>query len=214
MADEFQTSRSSDDTSSEWIRTELESVDIGDKRLNARVLRVIDTFWKQPQASIPKATGSWSEFKAAYRLLNNPKVTAEKILAPHRESVRSRMEGHRVVLAVQDTTDLNFTSHPATEGLGTIGSSPTLKGMHVHTTVAVTPERVPDRGAPASDRGWLAQMPGARLAGRVANPVPDGNGARGAQPALRRRVRRLRVESPLLLRTPHDPTPGEATNAE
>jgi hypothetical protein len=143
MADEFQTSRSSDDTSSEWIRTELESVDIGDKRLNARVLRVIDTFWKQPQASIPKATGSWSEFKAAYRLLNNPKVTAEKILAPHRESVRSRMEGHRVVLAVQDTTDLNFTSHPATEGLGTIGSSPTLKGMHVHTTVAVTPERVP-----------------------------------------------------------------------
>ena len=143
MADEFQTSRSSDDTPSEWIRTELESVDIGDKRLNARVVRVIEKFWKQPPSSIPKATGSWSEAKAAYRLLNNPKVTPEKVLAPHLESVRSRVEGHRVVLAVQDTTDLNFTSHPATKGLGTIGSSPKLRGMHVHTTVAVTPERVP-----------------------------------------------------------------------
>jgi len=143
MADEFQPPRSSDETSSEWIRTELESVDIGDKRLNARVVRVIDKFWKQPQASIPKATGSWSGAKAAYRLLSNPKVTPEKVLAPHLESVRSRMEGHRVVLAGQDTTDLNFTSHPATEGLGTIGSSPKLRGMHVHTTVAVTPERVP-----------------------------------------------------------------------
>ena len=140
---EFQTSRSSDDTSCEWIRTELESVDIGETRLNARVVRVMDKFWKQPQASIPKAMGSWSEAKAAYRLLNNPKVTPEKILTPHLATVRSRIEGHRVVLAMQDTTDLNFTSHRATEGLGTIGSSPTLRGMHVHTTLAVTPERLP-----------------------------------------------------------------------
>jgi hypothetical protein len=48
-----------------------------------------------------------------------------------------------VVLAVQDTTELNYTAHPATKGLGTIGSHETLRGMHVHTTLAFTPTKVP-----------------------------------------------------------------------
>jgi hypothetical protein len=87
--------------------------------------------------------GTWTDTRAAYRLLKNPKVTPEKILEPHQNSVRCRITEHRVILAVQDTTELNFTAHPATQGLGTIGSSPTLKGMHVHTTMAFTVERVP-----------------------------------------------------------------------
>jgi len=49
-----------------------------------------------------------------------------------------------VVLAVQDTTSLNYTSHPATKGLGTIGAGNfPARGMHVHTTIAYTPQRVP-----------------------------------------------------------------------
>jgi hypothetical protein len=143
MADKPRTSSSPHDASTGWVRTELESVEIGDKRLNARLVRVLEKFWQQPQASIPKAMGTWADTKAAYRLLKNPKLTAEKVLGPHRATVRSRLTEHPVVLAVQDTTQLNFTAHPATEGLGTIGSAPHLRGMHVHTTVAFSPERVP-----------------------------------------------------------------------
>ena len=143
MADEPRTSNSSNDVSTGWARTELESVEIGDRRLNARLVRVLEKFCQQPQASIPKAMGTWADTKAAYRLLNNPKVTPEKILETHRAKVGSRLKEHRVILAVQDTTQLNFTAHPATTGLGTIGHSPQLRGMHVHTTVAFTPERVP-----------------------------------------------------------------------
>jgi hypothetical protein len=87
--------------------------------------------------------GTWSDTKAAYRFVSNPKVTAEKILEPHQLSTVSRMQAQSVVLAVQDTTELNYTSLKKTKGLGTIGSSPKLRGMHVHTTLALTPDRVP-----------------------------------------------------------------------
>jgi len=54
--------------------------------------------------------GTWADTKAAYRLLKNPKVTAERILEPHQELIRSRAKEHRVILAVQDTTELNFAT--------------------------------------------------------------------------------------------------------
>jgi hypothetical protein len=133
----------SNQDASTWARTELESVDFGDERLNKRAPKIIEHFSAHPQASIPQATGTWPEAKATYRFFSNPKVTPEKILQPHQETSQSRIQEHAVVLAVQDTTELNYTAHPATEGLGTIGRRSDSRGMHVHTTMAYTPERVP-----------------------------------------------------------------------
>jgi hypothetical protein len=87
--------------------------------------------------------GAWSDTKAAYRFLRNRNVTADKILESHRASTCARLASEPVVLAVQDTTELNYTHLPAAKGLGTIGSSKKLRGMLVHTTLAFTPERVP-----------------------------------------------------------------------
>ncbi len=49
------------------------------------------------------------------------------ILTPHTEATVERIKEHKVVLAPQDTTTLNYT-HPDTEGLGPIsaGSIPNL----------------------------------------------------------------------------------------
>ena len=46
------------------------------------------------------------------------------------------------MLAVQDTTEVDWTSHPATTGLGPLGHT-ACQGLHVHSTLAFTPERVP-----------------------------------------------------------------------
>jgi len=48
------------------------------------------------------------------------------------------------VLAVQDTTSLNYCTHPATEMLGLIGSEPNGPvGMFVHSTLAFNPAGTP-----------------------------------------------------------------------
>lgn len=128
---------------SAWIRTELASVSFGGERLTKRAFKLVECLAAQPQHSIPHAMGTWSNTKAAYRFLRNPNVTPVRIPEPHRASTSARIASERVVLAVQDTTELNYTHLPATEGLGTIGSSKKLRGMLVHTTMAFTPERVP-----------------------------------------------------------------------
>lgn len=127
-----------------WVKTEFASADLGDNRLNKRLQIILNSFSLQPNASIPQASVTWAKTKATYRLLNNKKISDADILSPHQVATRSRIQEKQVVLAVQDTTYLDYTSHPATQGLGPIGkTSETLQGMVVHTTLAFTPERVP-----------------------------------------------------------------------
>src|SRR5262245_19195944 len=49
-----------------------------------------------------------------------------------------------MVLAIQDTTYLNYSHHPQTRGLGPIGDSRSdAQGLIVHSTLVVTPEGLP-----------------------------------------------------------------------
>ena len=73
------------------------------------------------------------------------------------------------VLAVQDTTYLDYTSHRATTGLGPLRSS-AQQGLLAHTTLALTPERVP--------LGLLAQQVWARDPATYAPGDPDAHKAR------------------------------------
>lgn len=128
---------------SQWIKTEFESVNLGDKRLKKRLFSILETFCSSPQASIPEAMKKWADTKATYRFLGNKKVTHQRILQPHYQATSERMSKENVILAIQDTTTLNYTDHPQTDGLGNIGTDKHLQGMLVHTTLAFTPQRVP-----------------------------------------------------------------------
>ena len=98
---------------SEGISEELHGIDLGDKRLNERSETIIETLSADPQASINAACDGWAETQAAYRFFDNSKVTPEKILRPHIEATKQRIRTQPVVLLVQDTTELDFTAHPA-----------------------------------------------------------------------------------------------------
>jgi hypothetical protein len=129
--------------SARWVKTELRSAKLGDRRLDKRLAIIVEAFANLPQASIPQASGLWSKTKATYRFLNNDKVTPQNILQPHQQATQQRVSQKKVVLAVQDTTSLNYTHLPQTQGLGHIGTDPRSRGIIVHTTLALTPERLP-----------------------------------------------------------------------
>lgn len=69
-------------------------------------------------------------------------MTAKAILSSHRQAVVARSRSCTTVLAIQDTTDLNFTSHPGTQGLGFINQTP-QQGLKVHTCFAVSGQGEP-----------------------------------------------------------------------
>src|SRR3954453_3517625 len=101
-----------------WSALELRHVDLGDRRLNRRLVRLVDDLTAQPEASVPLAAGDWAATKAAYRFWDNPRADPAAIPKAHRDRTRDRLPPDGPVLAIQDTTGLDFTAHPATTGLG------------------------------------------------------------------------------------------------
>lgn len=131
-------------TPSSWVMTELGAIDLGDKRLNRRLLETAAELAAQPTAPINQACEDWAATKASYRLFQNARVQAADILAPHQAQTQTRMSEHPLVLALQDTTYLDYTTHPQTSGLGPIGSpEQKLRGLVDHTTLVVTPTGLP-----------------------------------------------------------------------
>ena len=125
-----------------WAEDEFGHADLGDVRRNARLIQLATVLGAQPSASLPEATDDPATLKATYRFFDNDYVRAEAILASHIQSTTRRMQAVALVLAVQDTTYLDFTDHPHTSGLGPL-AAPSHQGLLAHTTLALTPERVP-----------------------------------------------------------------------
>lgn len=101
-----------------WSVREFQGIDLGDARLNRRLLTLAEAFGAQPQAPINQASVDWQDTKAAYAFFANPHALPSEILLPHQQRTLERMAAHPLVLAIQDTTLLNYTHHPATAGLG------------------------------------------------------------------------------------------------
>src|ERR1700704_2247790 len=125
-----------------WAVEELSQADFGDERLTKRFIRLVNDLAEQPEASVPQASGDWATTKATYRFWNNKQVTPEAIRAAHRNSTIQRIQAEPTVLAIQDTTSLNFQSHPVTQGLGPIDAKGT-SGLLVHSVLTVTAQGVP-----------------------------------------------------------------------
>lgn len=120
------------------IGNELDTIDIGDTRLNKRARQVLEGIWADPQASINAACHGWTETQAAYRFFDNDKVDASKILEAHRRATEARMSQYDVVLIAQDTTETDFTGHPP-KGSGPL-SYENQRGFLNHDHVAFSPE--------------------------------------------------------------------------
>ncbi len=127
-----------------WCNEEFANVNLKDARLDSRCQTLAIAFNAQPNVPINQACEDWADTKAAYRFFDNDKVTHERVLSPHQQQTVSRMSKHSLTLAVQDTSFLNYTHHPKTEGTGPIGNKKQNQlGFVMHSTLALTAEGMP-----------------------------------------------------------------------
>ena len=134
----------------QWAEKEFAGAPLGDKRLSSRLVECASTRANRPDRAFSGvAKGDWPAVKAYYRLIDHPDETAitmENILLPHRERTLRRMMAEKTVLCIQDGSDLDYTNLDCCEGLGVIGSNQTgakSKGLHLHSTLAVTTDGLP-----------------------------------------------------------------------
>ena len=133
----------------EWVEQEFGAVELGDKRLRDRLMKIVTDRSQHPDTSYLQACkGDRPAVKGFYRFVDSSRegVNPEAILSAHRERTIGRMMSHKLVLVVQDTSDLNFSSRPHTEGLGLMGTNQTgakSLGLKLHSSLALSDEGLP-----------------------------------------------------------------------
>ena len=123
---------------SEWAAQQWATVALGDQRLTRRAVQIGGLMASHAEASLPEQMGSPRVLKGAYGLLNHPGVGLAALTAPHRQETLRLAQAARLVLFVEDTTELDFTHHPSKTGLGPIGNGGG-QGLLLHSTLALEP---------------------------------------------------------------------------
>ncbi|HLP86994.1 MAG TPA: IS4 family transposase [Nostocaceae cyanobacterium] len=125
-----------------WAAKELETADLGDARRKKRFIRIVEDLAAKPSSSVPQACGNIAATKAAYNFWKSPYIQASDIRNGHVASTIERVKEQKIILAIQDTTNIDLTAHPATKGLGYLDHK-NLSGLKVHSTLAATIDGVP-----------------------------------------------------------------------
>ena len=121
----------------DWAQEEFGEAGLHDERLNRRLLTLAHDFYERPQANLPQACQSRAKTRAAYRFFDHPKITMDKLLQSHYEVTLKRISEEKIILVVQDTTTVNYSAHPLTEGLGPISpKSQGVVGLVLHDSMA------------------------------------------------------------------------------
>ena len=133
-----------------WASEEFENANLGDKRLNRRLMTICDSFSESPESPINQACENWGDSKAAYRFFKNDKVKESEISVVHYHKTVGRASKHKTILAIQDTSYIIYTKHPKTKGLGKIAMHKGkhvkeifTKGLVMHTCLAVNTKGLP-----------------------------------------------------------------------
>jgi hypothetical protein len=140
-----------------WAHAQWAEAPLGDRRRTARAVRVGAALAAHPEASLPAQTKTWADLKAAYRLLNAPDVTPAALSTPHWTQTRAAAGGPAPVLFLQDTTEVDYTAHRHTRGLGHIGDG-RGRGFELHSCLTVRPaEPTPTVLGLAYQQPWTRQ---------------------------------------------------------
>lgn len=134
---------------SDWGEHEFRGIDLGDSRLEDRVIKIAREKGEDPFASYAKvANGVKTDIAQYYKFLDSEsdKISAESLTAKHKENTICRMANFDEVLSIHDSSSLNYGTLKETKGLGIISKNKNCKGtlgLLTHTRLACTIDGIP-----------------------------------------------------------------------
>jgi hypothetical protein len=123
----------------QWAQTEFASAQLGDRRLTRRLVQMAGCLAQTPTGTLPQAFPIWRDLKGAYRFLDHLEYGPEEIQQAHRQRALAACRQPGEYLLIEDTTELDYSTHPRTEQLGFIGNG-RGRGIWLHSTLAVQVE--------------------------------------------------------------------------
>lgn len=140
----------------DWLSKELANCNFADIRLEKRFSKLMKRLSEGIGQTIPLACRDWAATKAAYRFLDNDRVSEAEILAGHFNATQERFVATQgPILVLHDTTEFSFTRND-TKAIGQthrVGSGHkdkagrqrmhTVCGILMHSSLAVTTQGLP-----------------------------------------------------------------------
>lgn len=167
-----------------WGSLNFADCQLGDKRLNKRALAIGKALVMGFGQALSMIFKDEKLLKRAYEFFANAKVQFAQLTQPHCENTALAAATMAVVLAVGDTTYLDYKNIIGKrDGYGPIGNGG--NGLILHTTIAVEPET----GEPV---GLLWQ----KLWHRESKPKPPRNETPGQKKARQAQERKAAREKP------------------
>lgn len=125
-------------TAATFAQDQFGSADLGDARLNRRLVRVAEQIVAHPNDTFPKKFHDPADLEGFYRLMKHKRVTHASVLAPHVAVTLERMRATPgVVLNLHDTTVLDYSGLTSIAELGQVGDG-NGRGVYCHNCLAVS----------------------------------------------------------------------------
>jgi hypothetical protein len=110
---------------------------LGDKRRTERLVDTARRISGHPSGTLPEKLKDPAAYRATLRLVNNPKVTHQAVLAPHIEATLEQMRRcPDTVLIIEDIVELDFSKQMTLSAMGQIGDGNGW-GYECHNSLAV-----------------------------------------------------------------------------
>jgi len=114
--------------------SEFSGCNLGDKRLDKRLVSIVNAIIKSPEKSFPEVFGNSAELEGFYRFVENHYVIPENILEHHKKATLERMRKQEVIIA-HDSTEFVFSGKRKNLGTTSMGKSPSFFG---HFSLAIS----------------------------------------------------------------------------
>lgn len=103
------------------VASEFDGAELGDPRRSNRLQLIVNTLDGEPAKGFPRAMGTDAALEGFYRFINSTSFRAEDIVAPHMAATATRAAEAGLVLAVHDTTLVQYST--PRNGLGVTTST-------------------------------------------------------------------------------------------
>lgn len=157
--------------SEQWAQDTFGQADLGDARRTKRLVNIAANSAKRLGRSLVKSCTNNAEIEAAYRFMRNEAIDSEDIDKAGFEVTAKHAQQYDLLLALEDSTSLNFSHASIRDDLGHITASKRARGMLAHSVLLYAPKEQYMVGLIEQNR-WTRDIKTYGQSGKMANKTP------------------------------------------
>ena len=140
-----------------WATETFSRANLGDLRRTKRLVKLTASLANHVGQSIVQSLKSPSDIEAAYRFTRNHAIDSQSIAEAGFAATAELAQSYDCLLALEDTTSLDFTHRTVRGEMGYTTSRKSAKGMHAHSVLLFAPEEKQVVGLIEQER-WIRDM--------------------------------------------------------